>query len=164
MPVTFPSGKVVDARLYIRPYARECLQEARRHFEVAVFTASHQCYADAVLDYLDPNKTLIQHRLYRQSCVVVNGIYIKDLRIITNWNIKNIIIVDNAAYSFGYQLDNGIPIISWHNDPNDRELYNLIDYMKVLQASDDIREVNRRIFKLSTFVDEHRAQFEKNLQ
>ena len=40
------------------------------------------------------------------------------------------VLVDNAAYSFGYQVDNGIPIISWHDDKNDRELFNLMDYMK----------------------------------
>ena len=62
---------------------------------------------------------MIQHRLYRDSCVQINGIYIKDLRIIKNWEIENIVIIDNAAYSFGYQLDNGIPIISWKDDKND---------------------------------------------
>ncbi len=71
-------------------------------FEVAVFTASHKVYADAVLDYIDPTGNLINHRLYRNNCVIVNGVFIKDLRIIQNWSPDNIIIVDNAAYSFGY--------------------------------------------------------------
>jgi len=37
-----------------------------------VFTASHQSYADVVLDYLDPNHDLIQYRLYRESCIQTN--------------------------------------------------------------------------------------------
>ena len=32
------------------------------------FTASHEAYADAVIDYLDPKKELVQHRLYRRHC------------------------------------------------------------------------------------------------
>jgi CTD small phosphatase-like protein 2 len=48
------------------------------------------------------------------------------------------VIIDNAAYSFGYQLDNGIPIITWIDDKEDRELYNLIDYMKLLAGKADI--------------------------
>ena len=70
---------------------------------------------------------------------MTEGILIKDLRILANRNLKNIIIVDNAAYSFAYQIDNGIPIISWYNDRYDKELYNLMDYLKILASLDDIR-------------------------
>ena len=70
--------------------------------------------------------------MYRDNCVQVEGAYIKDLRIITNWDLKDILIIDNAAYSFGYQINNGIPIISWHDDKTDKELFNLIDYMRRL--------------------------------
>mmetsp|Transcript_25359 Transcript_25359/g.25093 ORF Transcript_25359/g.25093 Transcript_25359/m.25093 type:complete len:102 (-) Transcript_25359:171-476(-) len=67
LKVTFPTGETVDAGINIRPYAIECLKEANKYFQVVVFTASHQSYADVVLDYLDPNRELIQHRLYRNS-------------------------------------------------------------------------------------------------
>jgi len=30
------------------------------------------------------------------------GIFIKDLRVIANRDLKDILLVDNAAYSFGY--------------------------------------------------------------
>jgi len=83
----------------------------------------------------------------------------KDLRIIKNWDIENIVIIDNAAYSFGYQLDNGIPIISWRDDKNDVELYNLMDYMKILAGDCDIRAENRKVFRLYTFFDDHRGVF-----
>ena len=62
--------------------------------------------------------------------------------------------MDNNAYSFGYQLDNGIPIISWYNDANDRELFNLIDYLKVLSLAKDIRLVNRHTFRLHRFYED----------
>ena len=48
-----------------------------------------------------------------------NGFFIKDLRIIKNRELKNMILVDNLSHSFGFQLDNGIPILEWHNDPKD---------------------------------------------
>ena len=41
LPVTFPTGEVVEAGINIRPYALECLKEANKYFEVIVFTASH---------------------------------------------------------------------------------------------------------------------------
>ena len=161
LPVSFPSGEIVNAGINIRPFAKEVLSEAVKFFEVIVFTASHKCYADVVLDYLDPRHELIHHRLYRDNCLVVEGVYMKDLRILANRKIQDIVIVDNAAYSFGYQLDNGIPIISWHDDPYDRELYNLMDYIKLLAQAEDVREVNRQIFHLRTFYEDYIQEFLK---
>jgi hypothetical protein len=37
---------------------------------------------------------------------------------------------------------------------NDRELYNLIDYLKVLSLTRDIRKVNRHTFRLNTFYED----------
>lgn len=161
LKVTFPSGETVNAGINIRPFARECLSEAVKYFEVIVFTASHKCYADVVLDHIDPKKELIHHRLYRENCLVVEGVFMKDLRILANRKLQDIVIVDNAAYSFGYHLDNGIPIISWHDDPYDRELYNLMDYIKILAQSEDVREVNRQIFHLRTFYEDYIQEFLK---
>jgi CTD small phosphatase-like protein 2 len=108
-----------------------------------------------VLDYLDPTGQLIHHRLYRENCVVSEGVFMKDLRILANRRLEDLILVDNAAYSFGYQLDNGIPIISWYEDMNDRELYKLMDYLKVLARVSDVREINRRTFNLDKFYQDY---------
>ena len=93
-----------------------------------VFTASHKAYADVVLDLLDPNNEIFELRLYRDNCIrTQDGVYIKDLRIFQNSRkIEDIIIVDNAVYSFGYQLENGIPIIPFYHDKEDVELLHLI--------------------------------------
>jgi CTD small phosphatase-like protein 2 len=67
----------------VRPFALDCLKEASKHYQIVVFTASHSAYADVVLDYLDPSHSLIEYRLYRESCVETEeGVFIKDLRII----------------------------------------------------------------------------------
>ena len=107
-----PSGEKIQCGINIRPFVQECLKAANEFYEVIVFTASHKCYADTVLDYIDPNKELIHHRLYRDNCIITDNLYIKDLRILHNRRLEDILIVDNAAYSFAYQVDNGIPIIS----------------------------------------------------
>ena len=159
LPVVFPTGETVQAGINIRPYALECLREVKKDFEVFVFTASHPCYANVVLDYLDPKKELIHQRFFRDSCINMGGVFIKDLRIFANRNLKDMIIVDNAAYSFAYQLDNGIPIVSWHDDPYDTELYNLMDYVKTLLVVDDIRIVNEQTFHLKNFYDDYVNEF-----
>lgn len=48
-----------------------------------------------------------------------NGFFIKDLRILKNTQLKDVIMVDNLVHSFGFQLDNGVPILEWQNDQKD---------------------------------------------
>jgi len=87
----------------VRPYCLDILQELSKHYELVVFTASHSCYANVVLDYLDPKKQYISGRLFRENCVTTDeGVYIKDLRVISNRNLSDMVLIDNAAYSFGF--------------------------------------------------------------
>ena len=49
-----------------------------------------------------------------------NGLRIKDLRIIKNRSLSDIVIVDNLVHSFGLQIDNGIPILDFTNNKDDK--------------------------------------------
>jgi CTD small phosphatase-like protein 2 len=49
----------------------------------------------------------------------INGLFIKDLRIIGNRKLKDSILIDNYVHSFAFNIDNGIPIVEWRNDRND---------------------------------------------
>ena len=127
----------------------ECLEEANKHFQVIAFTASHQTYADAILDYIDPNQEFMVHRLYRQHCFLTEeGYYVKDLRIFDDWDLKDVVIIDNSVYSFAFQIDNGIPIIPFYNDSQDEEMMHLVYYLNCLAKADDVREQNRQAFEL----------------
>ena len=149
LEIDFPGEETVCAGINIRPYLQEMLEEANKTMQVIVFTASHQTYADAILDYVDPQKTLIQYRMYRQHCVQTpEGLYVKDLRVIRNRELKDMVLVDNSVYSFAYQIDNGIPIISYYDDPRDEELVHLIGYLQIVAESDDVRCNNREAFEL----------------
>ena len=89
----------------IRPYAKECLELLSKYYEIIVFTASHSCYANVVLDYLDPENKYVSYRLFRENCIQTEeGIYVKDLRIFSNRNLKDLLLVDNATYSFAFHL------------------------------------------------------------
>lgn len=148
--LTTPSGGTIRAGFNVRPYCQELLEAANKNYEVCVFTASTPLYADTILNYLDPTGQLIQHRFYRPSCVrTADGEYIKDLRIFRNVSLKDMLLVDNAVYSFGAQLSNGIPIPSFKEDPDDIEFLHLIKYLDKCAACDDVREMNRAAFQLS---------------
>lgn len=68
-----------------------------------MFTASHSCYANKIIDYLDPEKTLINHRLFRDNCITsTDKFHVKDLRILANRELKDVILVDNQLYSYSF--------------------------------------------------------------
>jgi len=58
------------------------------------------------------------------------------------------IIVDNAVYSFGAQLSNGIPICPFKDDKEDTEFLHLMDYITKLSEHEDMRILNRAAFRM----------------
>ena len=49
----------------VRPGTEEFLEQMSKYYEIVIFTAATQDYADWVLDKIDPEHH-ISHRLYRQ--------------------------------------------------------------------------------------------------
>jgi Dullard-like phosphatase family protein len=146
-------GKKTSIGVNIRPYAIQCLTELAGHFELIVFTASHRNYADRVIDILDPEHKIFSYRLFRDSCLETNkGSYIKDLRIL-NRDLSKLLLVDNSILSFGYQLDNGIPIVPFYDNKADMVLLGLKDYLLSLCNVKDYREVNIIKFGLRYLLD-----------
>ena len=134
---------ILKVGVSIRPYAKEMLKELSEIFEIIVFTASNFTYANAVLDVLD--------RLYRKHCILSQDkLYIKDLRILKDRELKNIALVDNTVISYSGQLANGVPIIPYFNNKKDDQLKKLTIYLKRF-VSEDIRSLNRRTFKLHLY-------------
>lgn len=58
------------------------------------------------------------------------------------------IIVDNAVYSFGAQLSNGVPITPFKDDKEDREFLYLMNYLTLLKDHEDMREINKEAFRM----------------
>jgi Dullard-like phosphatase family protein len=132
----------------LRPGLKETLRTLSQDYEVIVFTASDRNYADAILDYIDKDRVLIHHRLYRQHCICYQeDVYIKNLRVLGR-DLKHVVVVDNAPYAFSVQLDNGYPILPYFDDPEDGELAHVVDYLRLLKDAEDVRPINADKFKL----------------
>ena len=133
------------AYVQVRPYADFFLNEMSKYFELIIFTAAAEDYADIVLNELDKNK-VINYKLYRKHTEQINGIFIKDLSKIGR-DLTKILIIDNNKDNFNLQPENGLHICSFIGDQNDDELYNLsCDLMKIIESNkDDIRPIIKEI-------------------
>ena len=142
--------------IFLRPGVQKFLAEISKNFEVGIFTAASPEYADAAINYLDPEDKYIKFRLYRNHCINLGDSFrVKDLRILKNLNIKNIILVDNNMYSFAPQLNNGILINSFYCDKDDKELDNVYNYLiDYILPTDDVRKVNEKFFGFKKILNE----------
>jgi len=110
-------------KFHVRPYASYFLERMSAYYEVVIFTAALQEYADWILDQLD-KKNWITHRLYRDHTLYYNNIYHKDLAALGR-PLTHTIIVDNNMENFRLQPNNGIYIRSWYDDKSDEALMKL---------------------------------------
>jgi Dullard-like phosphatase family protein len=144
-----PSEGGPPIMIKIRPFAKEFLKKMKEHFEIIVFTAAVASYAETIVKELDPEKKFISYILDRNFCLETkNGFYIKDLRIVKNRDLKNMMLVDNLVHSFGFQVENGIPIIEWTGNKHDTELKHLMEYLLEARKHDDVRDYNRAKLRL----------------
>lgn len=145
------NGHIHKVNVQQRPYLAQFLMSAAERYEVVVFTASQQIYAEQLLDVLDPEGVLIQHRLFRDDCILVDGNYLKDLSALGR-DLQRTVIVDNSPHAFGFQVANGIPIESWYDDAEDQELLGLLPFLEKLSREDDVRHTIMHTFKMHELI------------
>ena len=115
--------------LRVRPGIIEFLENVDKYYELIIFTAATQEYADLLIDAVEENKIYFEHRLYRQHTVIIGNDFVKDLSRVGR-PLDKITIVDNMPQNFRLQKENGINIKAFWGE----EVYDtaLIDLGKIL--------------------------------
>ena len=146
-PFEIPSDVVInieienelhDIHVLIRPGVKEFLEKMSQIYEIVIFTASISKYAGPLLDILDKDK-FCSYRLFREHCTLINTSFAKDLKKLGR-NLKDVIIVDNSPMAYLLNTENGIPILTWFDNKNDKELYKISPLLEFLSQVNDVRE------------------------
>ena len=137
----------------VRPYLQEFLERLSRSYEIILFTASKRVYADKLLVSSKMTTLIVSLKWWKGSCricwILENGAF----GIVCFASIAFVCAAITSriwAYwaeicpkrssstirqqSFGYQIDNGIPIESWFHEKSDTELLKLIPFLESLPA------------------------------
>eukprot|EP00826_Nyctotherus_ovalis_P032034 TRINITY_DN2586_c0_g1_i14.p1 TRINITY_DN2586_c0_g1~~TRINITY_DN2586_c0_g1_i14.p1 ORF type:complete len:377 (+),score=30.06 TRINITY_DN2586_c0_g1_i14:237-1367(+) len=145
-------------KFYVRPYAFSFLRMLSEHYEIVVFTASILSYARAIVDYLDPEKVYIRYILHRAHCVMRNELVVKDLKILGQRELRNLVMIDNSVISFASNLKNGIYIPSYYGNASDKELLRLIGFLVDIVDADDVRPLIKGFANIEKLFEEYKAK------
>ena len=128
--------------VFFRPHLKNFLNEVSKYFDLAIFTAATKLYADTIIDFIDPDNKFFLFRLYREACIPIQQrLYIKDLRIIKDYDPMNVILMDNSLYSFMNQPSNGMLVNSFFTNHRDNQLISAKNFLiNHIYPCDDIRK------------------------
>ncbi|KAI6703558.1 hypothetical protein NL676_012694 [Syzygium grande] len=137
------NGERLNFYVLKRPGVDDFLRVMSAKFELVIFTAGLKEYASLVLDRLDQKRSLISHRLYRDSCEEVDGKFVKNLSKMGR-DLKRAVLVDDNPNVYMFQPENAIPVSPFVNDLSDVELGKLAKFFEGTDGFDDMREAVKR--------------------
>jgi Dullard-like phosphatase family protein len=165
-PTGFSQGHMVEVKLgnnsfatlynvLKRPHCDKFLETVSQWYNLVVFTASIQEYADPMIDWLEKDRKYFCQRFYRQHCKFYNSNngntsidrssvvgdsygYVKDLATVES-DLSKVLIIDNSAVSYLNHETNAISIEGWINDPSDTSLLSIIPLLSALRFATDVR-------------------------
>lgn len=107
-------GPQVPILYYVhkRPFCDDFLRKVSKWYNLIIFTASVQEYADPVIDWLELERKYFAGRYYRQHCTFRNGAYIKDLSQVEP-DLSKVMIVDNSPMSYIFHEGTVRPSSFW---------------------------------------------------
>ena len=154
--ISFKLNETGKGMIIFRPGLDQFLNELSALYEMVVFTAGTQEYADPILDEIENTNKFFTKRLYRQHTVIIENGIVKDLSKLGR-DLSKVVIIDNMPQNFRLQKENGIFIKNYYGeDSNDTALIDLIPILKAI-ASDpnndvrvELRRLKNEIFSMIT--------------
>ena len=124
-----------------RPGADQFLKEMQHYYEIVVFSDDVVPVASEVMARWGVPCTGVLHR---DLCRKTSKGYIKDLSHLGR-KPEKLIMIDHDPVAFSRQPENGILVKPFLGDESDRELFDLIEFLKAAATSqDDTRQYIKR--------------------
>ncbi|AFZ81131.1 hypothetical protein BEWA_005390 [Theileria equi strain WA] len=132
------NDKIAHFVVFKRPHLDTFLMEMRKIYEIVIYTASCQQYAEAILHHTCINH-LVDRKLYRNDCIINDyGEFVKDLRKVRN-DTSKVILIDNSLAAGSIFPENFIPIDSWFGGSYDTALLDIMPLLSALRNVKDVR-------------------------
>ena len=108
----------------MRPGIISFLEGIKPYYEIVSYTKLSQNYSNLILQQIDKNRNLFDYNLYREHCVLSGNKFVKDISRIGR-DIAKIIMVDDIPENLKKNYENGILILPYEGEEDDRVLFEL---------------------------------------
>jgi len=154
MPIESPDKE--ERKYKIRPNAIEFLEALSEVYELVIYSSRKFTVVHEVGDILDPKGTLFVQTLSRRSCYLTKSKkFLKDLKLIKNRNLKNMLILDYKPQSFSKSPENGVIMLHWNGDEFDDQLMGKkLNYLKAMAKEYSCSFKNDKLMNYSEIMKE----------
>jgi len=97
--------------------------------------------------------------MFREHCIHKGNHYIKDLRILKDIPLSQMIIIDNMVVSFAAQLENGIYIPAFTGQSTDTELKTISEFLVTIANVKDVRPFVKKFSGIPKLYDLHTSSY-----
>lgn len=147
-----PDFHCFSYHVYKRPFVEEFIQNCAGYFNLGVWSSAGNDYVEKIVEEIFPPSLNLKIVWGRSKCThVLNQEtleyqYRKDLKKLKRkgFPLSRILIVDNDRHKVSRNYGNAVYVKDFLGDPADRELLFLMDYLKRLSHSDDVRTIEKR--------------------
>lgn len=147
-----PDFNCCNYHVYKRPFLNEFLDFALETFEVSVWTSSGEDYADCIVKNIFSDPEDLKFVWSRERCTPQQDwqtqkiTYEKNLKKIKKlgFDLKSVIMVDDTYQKIRKSYGNLVLMKEFLGDSGDKELLNLINFLKHLNSFENVRGVEKR--------------------
>lgn len=151
-----PDHVIEQFHIYLRPGLRDFLLQVSTSYRLAVWTSSSPLYAQAICGLIFPPEIPLEFVWASDRCTLVRDldtdtwINSKPLRKIIRsrgGDLGRILMVDDSPEKLRKNYGNLVPVIPFEGNPADDELRWLAVYLKQLSSTEDVRQLEKRIWR-----------------
>ncbi len=138
-----------------RPFLNEFIKSAFSWFDVAIWTAATDDYAQIMAQRLMPNPDSLKFIWTRKRCTskhdyeIGDQYWIKDLKKVRRlgYKLERILVVEDERRTMQRSYGNLILVRSFQGDKKDNELQLLIQYLDWIRHQDNVRKIEKRYWR-----------------
>jgi RNA polymerase II subunit A small phosphatase-like protein len=119
--------RVGRRKVHVRPHASDVLSVLHVHYDVFIFTAAAQEYADQIIDKAFPFIRQ-DRRLYADSCRYISGYRVKDLTLLGP-QLDRVVLIDDIVGSAMLQPKNLFIVPPWMGEADDVVFLVILPYL-----------------------------------
>lgn len=152
--------------IYRRPHLNEFIAKCSEHFDLAVWSSASDDYVKGVVQRIFPDPHALRFVWGRSRATLRRAIadefgyseyslghmnYLKPLHKVARkgWDLRRVLIVDDSPEKLVRNYGNAIYPAAYEGHPEDRELQLLAQYLGTLRDCQNVRSVEKRMWRSS---------------